>query len=62
MFDDDLEPQKKKKVLKKLDSLSLDELRDYIAEMKEEILRAEGEIARKSSHMSAAAALFKTTK
>jgi uncharacterized small protein (DUF1192 family) len=62
MLDDDLEPQKKKKVLKKLDSLSLDELRDYIAEMKEEILRAEGEIARKSSHMSAAAALFKTTK
>ncbi len=62
MFDDDLDPQKKKKTLKKLDSLSLDELRDYIAELKEEIIRAEGEIARKSTHMSAAAALFKTTK
>ncbi len=62
MLDEDLEPQKKKKVLKKLDSLSLDELREYIDEMKEEILRAEGEISRKSTHMSAAAALFKTTK
>lgn len=60
MLEDDLDPRQPKKTLKKLDSLSIDELRDYIAALKEEIVRTEAEIARKSSHMSAAAALFKT--
>lgn len=60
MFDDDLEPRKPKKVLKKLDSLSLDDLDAYIAEMKEEIQRAELEISRKKAHMNAASTLFKS--
>ena len=60
MFDDDLEPRKTKKVLKKLDSMSLDELDAYIDEMKEEIQRAELEISRKKAHMNAASTLFKS--
>lgn len=60
MFDDDLEPRKTKKVLKKLDSMSLDELDAYIEEMKEEIQRAELEISRKKAHMNAASTLFKS--
>jgi uncharacterized small protein (DUF1192 family) len=60
MFDDDLEPRKPKKVLKKLEPLSLDELADYISEMNEEIQRAELEISRKKAHMNAASTLFKS--
>ena len=60
MFDDDLDPRKPKKVLKKLDSMSLDELDEYIAGLKEEIQRAEVEIGRKKAHMTAASTLFKT--
>lgn len=59
MFDD-LEPLKPKKVLKNLDPLSIDELKNYIDELKEEIKRTELEIARKTSHMTAASSLFKT--
>lgn len=59
MFDDDLEPQKQSKPLKNLEPMSLDELNLYIQEMKEEILRAEGEIERKKAHMDAASSIFK---
>ncbi len=62
MFDDDLDPRKPKKALKNLENLSLDELADYISEMKSEIERAELEISRKKAHMSAASTLFKTGK
>lgn len=60
MFDDDLDPRKPKKTLKKLEPLSLDELQEYISEMKEEIQRAELEIGRKKAHMNAASTLFKS--
>lgn len=60
MFDDDLAPRKPKKTLKNLEPLSLDELADYITEMKEEIQRAELEITRKKAHMNAASTLFKS--
>lgn len=61
VFDDDMEPKKKsEKVYRVLDDLSVDELRDYIAEMKEEIARVEGEIEKKTGHRSAADALFRT--
>ncbi|HNQ91961.1 MAG TPA: DUF1192 domain-containing protein [Alphaproteobacteria bacterium] len=58
MFDDDL-PQKKKTSLKNLEPLSLDDLKTYIDELQAEIVRAQGEIDRKSAHMNAASALFK---
>ena len=42
-----------------LDSLGIEELRGYIDELKTEIVRVEADIARKSSHRSAADAFFK---
>jgi len=43
-----------------LDPLGVDELREYIEELKTEIARVETEMTRKSSHRSAADAFFKT--
>ncbi len=59
MFDDENEPRLAKKVLKKLDGMSIDELTAYVQEMKDEIERAQAEIKRKEAHMSAASGLFK---
>lgn len=59
MFDDDLDPRTKKPALKNLEPLSIDELRDYIASLKEEITRTEAEIARKKAHADAASSFFK---
>ncbi len=42
-----------------LDTLGVDELRDYIDELKGEIARVEADIGRKQSHRSAADAFFK---
>jgi uncharacterized small protein (DUF1192 family) len=42
-----------------LDTLGIDELRDYIAALQAEILRVETDIGRKQSHRSAADAFFK---
>lgn len=59
MFDDDAPPQKKKPQPKKLDSLSVDELHDYIAELRDEITRTEAEITRKKASADAASLFFK---
>ena len=59
MFDEELEPLKKKQALKKLDSLSVDELHDYITELQSEITRTEAEIARKKASAAAADMFFK---
>jgi uncharacterized small protein (DUF1192 family) len=56
---DDLEPRKAKHQLRNLDPLSVEELENYIAEMKAEILRVEEKIAAKKAHLSAASGLFK---
>jgi len=42
-----------------LDTLGIEELRDYIGELREEIVRVEADIGRKSSHRSAADAFFR---
>ena len=42
-----------------LDSLGVDELRAYIADLTGEITRAEAEIARKQGHRSAAESVFR---
>jgi uncharacterized small protein (DUF1192 family) len=54
-------PLRKRTRLEKLvlDTLGVDELRDYIAELNAEIARVEADIARKNSHRSAADAFFK---
>ena len=42
-----------------LETLGIDELRDYIGELRDEIARVEADIGRKHSHRSAADAFFK---
>lgn len=60
MDTDDLEPRKPKPQLRNLDILSVEELNDYIEEMRTEIRRVEEKIAAKKAHLSAAAGLFKS--
>lgn len=60
MFDDDLDPSTKKPQLKNLDNFSVDELGDYIEQLKAEIVRAEAEMARKKASRDAASSFFKT--
>lgn len=60
MFEDDLDPRKPKKTLKSLDSYSINELKDYIDNLKAEIIRAEQEITKKEAHKNAASSFFKT--
>lgn len=56
---EDLEPLKKKPRPKDLDTMSVDELNAYIAEMEAEIRRVREKIAAKQAHANAAAAFFK---
>jgi len=59
MFDDD-EPMKKPDSLtRNLDPLSIDELEEYITDLKAEITRAEAEITKKKSVQEAADSVFK---
>lgn len=61
MHDEDEAPPRRPARLTKLvlDSLGVEELRDYIAELREEIARVEADIARKQSHKTAADAFFR---
>jgi uncharacterized small protein (DUF1192 family) len=54
-------PLRKRTRLEKLvlDTLGIDELRDYISELRDEIARVEADIVRKQGHRSAADAFFK---
>ncbi len=58
--EDDAPPRKRVRLEKLvLDTLGIDELRDYIGELQEEIARVEADILRKQSHRGAAEAFFK---
>ena len=57
-INDDL-PQNMPKAKRDLDPMSIEELHDYISEMKEEIERVLGEITKKETHRSGVEALFK---
>jgi uncharacterized small protein (DUF1192 family) len=61
MAEDENTPVRKRIRLEKLvlDTLGIDELRDYIDELKAEIARVEADIGRKQNHRSAADAFFK---
>lgn len=61
MFDDDDLPRNKPAQPKNLEPMSLPELRHYIEGLKEEIGRAEAEIARKEDVHKAASSFFKTS-
>lgn len=58
--DDDL-PQRRMRRLEKLplDLLGIDELNEYIGELREEISRVETDIARKQSHRNVADSFFR---
>jgi uncharacterized small protein (DUF1192 family) len=56
---DDLEPRRTRPKPRDLDSLSVEELRDYVATIKAEIVRIEAKIAAKQAHLSGAGGLFK---
>jgi uncharacterized small protein (DUF1192 family) len=59
MLFEELEPQKKQElVFRKLDALSVEALKEYIAELKAEITRAETEITRRGSARDKAEAFF----
>lgn len=56
---DDLEPIKKKPVLKDLEIMSIEALRDYIGDLQGEIRRAEDMIAAKDKARQGAESFFK---
>jgi uncharacterized small protein (DUF1192 family) len=60
IFDDETDPKTKKQKPRLLDNLSVPELRDYIQQLKNEILRVEADIQKKEKHKAAADALFKS--
>jgi uncharacterized small protein (DUF1192 family) len=58
--DDDSPPPKPARLQKlPLDLLGVEELTDYIAELRQEIARVEEEVVRKQSHRTAADAFFR---
>jgi uncharacterized small protein (DUF1192 family) len=57
---DDLEPKKRKPEARNLDPMSVEELREYIVELRAEIMRVEANLTSKTAHLTAAAGLFKT--
>ena len=61
MLDEDEEPIRKRTRLEKpvLDTLGIEEMREYISELKAEITRVEADIERKQGHRSAADAFFR---
>lgn len=59
MFDDDLDPKTKRLKPRSLDKLSIDDLQNYIADLKTEITRVEDDIAKKEAHKNAISNLFK---
>jgi uncharacterized small protein (DUF1192 family) len=58
---EDLEPRRKAPALRELDTLSIGELKDYIAELESEIARVKAKIAAKQAHLSGAGSLFKSS-
>ena len=61
MIEEEEGPVRKRSRLEKLvlDTLGIEELREYIAELQAEIARVEADIERKQGHRSAADAFFR---
>jgi uncharacterized small protein (DUF1192 family) len=59
VIDEELPRPKTRLVTPPLDPLGVEELQTYITELRQEIARAEGEIARKQDHRSAADSVFR---
>jgi uncharacterized small protein (DUF1192 family) len=60
MDTDDLEPTKKKPQKKDLTRMSIEGLNEYIAELKDEIVRSEEAIAKKNKAREGAESFFKS--
>lgn len=60
MFDDELDPRTKRPKLRPLDNMSVDELEEYIAQLKEEIARVEEHVKKKKAYKDAASSFFKS--
>ncbi len=60
MDTDDLEPVRKKPVMKDLSRMSVGDLNAYISELKVEIARTETEIAKKQKARAGADSFFKS--
>ena len=56
---DDLDPRHKKAPPRNLDSMSVEDLGEYVAALQAEIVRVEEKIKAKRSHAAAAASFFK---
>ncbi len=59
MDEEDLQPKRQKPAPKILDSLSIEELEQYIADLETEIRRVKAAIGAKQSHRSGADQFFK---
>lgn len=59
MFDEDLPKPKTAEFPRKFENMSIGELENYIGELKAEIARAEGDIAKKKASQEAANNVFK---
>ena len=57
---EELEPKKQKPQPRNLDVLSIEELDNYIQEMRAEIKRVEEKITAKKAHINSASGLFKS--
>jgi len=60
MLFEDIEPVKGPAKPKVLDTMSIDELKAYIGDLREEIARVEKAIVAKEAHRAAVSGLFKT--
>jgi uncharacterized small protein (DUF1192 family) len=58
ILDDETDPKTKRPKGRALDKMSVPELKDYVTALREEIARAEADIAKKEKSRSAADAVF----
>lgn len=60
MFDEELDPRTKRRKPRPLDNMSVEELENYIVELRDEIIRVEVDIKKKKAHKDAVSSLFKS--
>ncbi len=60
MFDEELPKPKTAGFPRNFENMSISELEGYIGELRAEIVRAEGDIAKKKASQEAAASIFKS--
>ncbi len=60
MFDEEGRKIEIQEFPRKFDNMSIEEIEDYVVELKDETVRAEEEIAKKKASRDAAASVFKS--